>query len=77
MKILNRTTTDIPVRDMRDGQIGMITEWGGAPHHVGKIVQKTSYGLISIGDIHNWSQIPDTVNNRVQILPPGTQLEIE
>jgi len=78
MKILNETTNDIYVGELKDGEIGVITVWGRHYSYVGKIIQRYGDCLVVLGEQSGdgWSSTPKDNNCRVRILPKGTKLEI-
>lgn len=69
--------------EMKDGDIAIIREWG-AGQHIGEIVQRYDKFLIKLGGrkSDSWGDIfsdhTTGLNSvcRVEILPPGTLLEI-
>ena len=67
----------IPVRELRDGQLGEIVEWG-APKYHGDIVQPRGKELVAVGKPNgeSWAHIPQEDNRRVRVLPNGTWLEV-
>jgi len=78
-----RPNTSINVGDMKDGEIGVITNWGTADE--GRIVQRYGEDLVTLGSGRNdsWSGVfgeyflfPHDGKHTVEILPPGTLLEI-
>lgn len=79
MKIIEEPKNDISIREMVDGQIGIITEFPGNPKHVNEIVQRYGVALIVLGQNlgNSWPtafvSLPEA---RVRILPPGTKIEI-
>ena len=73
----------IKVKDMKDGDIGVITNWGHEPEYVGKVVQRYYSTLITVGAPggQSWSDFyahTDNISDNltVTILRPGTMLEI-
>ncbi len=69
----------IPVRELRDGQLGEITAWpGGISHLRGLIVQHRGKELVAVGkhDSESWPTIPVGDDNRARVLPNGTLLEV-
>jgi len=78
MKILNETTNDIYVGELKDGQIGIITEWGRHTQYIGRIIQRYKDSLVVLGEQseNGWYSIPIDNDYRVRILPKGTKLEI-
>lgn len=70
----------IPVRELRDGQLGEITEWGECPSsYCGRIVQGLGeLGLVTLGRDKKitWGSPLTSDNFRVRILPNGTRLEV-
>lgn len=72
---------DIPVTDMTDGQIAVVTQWTDDAY-IGEIVQRFGLYLLQIGGGINegWGEFFLISRNRpdcrVRILPKGTKLEI-
>jgi len=88
VKVLSIPGHSVHVTDMMDGDIAIITEWGNDPTigYVGRVVQRHGDDLIEVG--HNvartWTDAFHAahhldINRRymVEILPPGTVLEIQ
>lgn len=75
---------DIPLRDMRDGQIGIITKW--TEDYEGQIAQRYADSLFILGSgvsEAGWTNIfknslimNDVQGYRVRILPPGTKFKL-
>lgn len=87
MKVLNLPPLDIPLSDLADGEIAVITKWGNTDekHHVGDIVQRYGPHLVRLQHPHGngWSDVcrPDGMlmqskDYRVRVLPKGTKLEL-
>lgn len=84
MKLVKEIKGDICVQDMNDGQIGIITNWGElgqTAQYKNIIVQRYKNVLIVLGkpSVHSWDTLLNADRDetcRVQILGPGTQLEI-
>ena len=82
MMKLKQTNIDesISIKDMRVGQIGIITEWNDEFMNLHQIVIKTTEILVNIKNGDNWNkQIfkdPKIEKFRVKILPNGTELVI-
>lgn len=70
----------IPVHEMKDGQIGVITDWDGSTYNNGKVVQRYGLDLIQLGKPSgdSWRQviINKIVGCKVRILANGTELLI-
>lgn len=66
----------IPVRNLKDGQVAVITYWGVHESYVGRIVQRNENRLVSVGmgGGHTWQSILSHDSLRVQVLPEGTEL---
>lgn len=77
MPVKLKNDDSIPVKQMADGQIGVIVS---CPHneYLGRVVQRYSGSLVCIGREcgHSWSSVSGNDDFRVRILPPGTLLEI-
>lgn len=79
VKLQINKTNDIPVRELKDGQIGVIT---GCPSSgrdfAGDIIQRHEQYLISIGrsSEYSWNHIPTSDDFRVRILGEGETLVI-
>jgi hypothetical protein len=73
----NKLAKDIVVGKMKDGEVGVIIEWGENKEYVGRVVQRHKNILLSLGrcsgcgwgDISNfkWTLEP---NYRVRIINP-------
>lgn len=81
-RVINCASTDICVKFMLDGQVGIITNWEDSPQYVGRIVQRHGDDLITINApkgnswprlFHNEMDMPEC---RVRILPKGTKIEL-
>ena len=77
MKLKNEIT--IPVRNMRDGQIGVIIEWYDLNQNIGKIIQRHNDSLVCLQErwVYGASYVPQDDNTRVRILQKGEILIIE
>lgn len=81
VKLTNQIIEDISVYEMKDGQIAVITKWGGSPYYIGRIVQRYGNNLITIGmDCgRTWpglfNEKPDS-ELRVRLLKPGETITI-
>ena len=70
----------ISIKDMKVGQIGVITEWNEVSSFNGVIVKRTPLGLTSLNTDDVWgnnfleSNYLDKL--RVKIIPNGTELAI-
>lgn len=80
MKIISETPKSIPLSEMEDGQIAIITEFIG---YEGCIVQRYGIALIALGKPsgQGWSNIftasETSLNSvRVRILEVGTKIEV-
>jgi hypothetical protein len=87
MKIITKADKSIPLREMKDGDIAKIVQWGSIKSfsndvlYYGEVVQRYRDDLLCVGKSsqHGWGKIfPDAFgdNYRVEILPKGTVLEI-
>jgi hypothetical protein len=84
MKILKEPIQEIPVKDLKDGEIAIITEWS-ASEYVGRIVQRYGEHLVALGSSRgsSWPEffnedfsIRPLDNLKVRVLPKGTQIEL-
>jgi hypothetical protein len=84
MRILKETLQEIPIKDLKDGEIAVVTQWP-VPHYIGLIVQRYGDYLITLGSAHSssWAKffIKDFSTGqfddcKVRVLPKGTQIEI-
>jgi restriction endonuclease S subunit len=85
MKLITDITTDIPVSEMKDGDIAIVTKWKN-DYYTGQVVQRYKDYLIRVGkpSKQGWGGIfkkdHDFLTDKscmVRILPSGTVLEIE
>lgn len=79
MKLQNEVQLGIPVSEMNDGEIGVITMWGVTKHHIGLIVQRYNNSLIALQKPYGNSFTGIAVGSdyRVHILQKGEVLIIE
>lgn len=78
-----KSERSIPVRKMKDGEIGVIVEWS-ILEYLGRIVQRYKNHLLTVGgdpgsgwgEIFDKNGIGDFSNCRVRILQPGELIEI-
>lgn len=86
LKIKNEAENDIRVSELEPGQLAVITKWGSHTKYVGALVtlikeprQEVIYNLVSIdGGCYtwcNWNTL--SIDCRVRVLPPGTELVVE
>ena len=79
---LKETNIDesISIKDMRVGQIGIITEWKNGEFYLKTLIKRIHNGLISLTSDCYWEEdvfySKDIENLRVKILPNGTELII-
>lgn len=79
---LKQTNIDesISIKDMRVGQIGIITEWETFPMYKGYLIKRMSSGLASLNANDYWYESTfkreDVDKIRVKILLNGTELII-
>jgi hypothetical protein len=83
MKVINAKNMEMPVYDMKDGQIAIITRWGNTTSYVGRIVQRYHEHLVTLGKESgsSWENYfmcknGSNASYMVKILERGTQLEI-
>ena len=82
MKIISEPNSSVPLQNMEDGQIAVITAW--PDHEVeGRIVQKSGRSLILIGLplashglLFSSNLLDKDESRRVRILNPGTMIEL-
>ena len=79
MKILNSPLDDIEARNLKEGQVAVITQW--PVDYRGLIIIRNGNMLIEVGGIHAWdgvteSTIIDHTQFRVRVLPKGTRIEV-
>jgi len=81
MRLKNEPVSDIPVCEMQDGWVAVITSWESHTNiYVGRIVQRYKNILVTLGKEsgESWTDIlndPDAHPDcRVRILPKGTEL---
>jgi len=86
MKIINDKNAGVPVGQMKDGDVAIITKWSGTYSYTGVIVQRYGDYLVSLGKPSGdgwgafFQSTSSMLNNgqcMVQILPVGTQIEID
>jgi len=80
VKLENCSDNSIPVYDMRDGEIGVITVWNNDNIYIGRVVQRFQTTLITLG-ANGGNSFPSVFNSksetlRVRILPAGTKLVV-
>ena len=66
----------IPVSELKDGQIGVITEWSNDNDYLKIIIQRSGDYLIVIGSPEDWIKITTNTYCRARVLPEGTELII-
>lgn len=80
MKLIEKANSNwIPAKNMEDGQIAIIREWGTTDRYNGIIVQRCDNSLIQLGRTtsHGWSNLQELEDFcKVEILPSGSKLEI-
>ena len=79
--------TDIPIWDMNDGDLAIITKWNGNDKYVNVIVQRYGNILLPVGkhSDRSWTSIlgnkemkaRDGQDFRVRLLNPGELIEVE
>jgi len=80
VELTNKTDNTIPVMELKDGQIAVITEWGNDNHEYdGQIVQRWNDNLIQIGEDsgESWTSLPNSDDCRVRVLEDGETLVIK
>lgn len=76
LKIVSEHGVDIPVCDLKEGRLAVVTNCYGNNVYEGTIVQRFQDKLIGINCVTYWNYIIDSDDFRVRVLPPGTVLEI-
>jgi hypothetical protein len=85
VRIVASLGNTINLREMKNGQIGVIRKWGGyTTRHIGTIVQKHGLDLVMVGQGDSWSGAFDGMLTKeendgqymIEILTQGTTLEI-
>jgi hypothetical protein len=68
----------IHIKDMMAGDIGVITKWGENVLTIGEVIQRHKDRVVFLGSTSNFGYhtIHTNYDCRVEILPPGTLLEI-
>ena len=74
---LETNKTDVQVKQMKDGQIAVITKWAGVNNLIGVIIQRYGDGLIKLQMSSGWNEIPTREDCRVRVLVKGETLIIE
>lgn len=83
VKLKNDVKDDIPVSNLKENEIAVITQWGSHKSYIGYIVFLTytdnGYILSQLGDINSYWENWESLTNdcRVRVLKPGTELVIE
>ena len=79
VELTTKTDNTIPVRELKDGQIGVITEWRNFPENKGMVVQRYKNSIITLGGVSGktWSPIPEYNLTRVRVLAEGETLVIK
>ncbi len=87
MKLISETTTTIPVGQMQDGEIAIVTKWSNCDGYIGDIVQRYADYLLVVGKPSGkgWGRMfndpskafMDNGECMVRILPKGTVIEID
>lgn len=74
-----KNITNITPAEMKDGQVGIIREWSSC-EYIGRVVQCHYNTLVSLGMPGDYSfgniKALDKPHLQIEILPPGTTLEI-
>lgn len=78
VELTNKTDNTIPVRELKDGQIGVITEWNGKEYR-GEVIQIYGSQIITLGSgvDGGWNTIPQNDSCRVRVLASGETLTIK
>lgn len=80
-KLKTEKTTDIPVYNLKDGQLAVITSWAICPSKRGEVVQRYRNTLITVGK-DSGRAYPTVLENldedyRVRVLEPGELIEVQ
>lgn len=77
VELQSNKTNDIPVKDLKDGQIAVITRWNFSGYE-GFVIQRWENRLVSIGcrSGNSWDHVPSNEDLRVRILEDGEILVI-
>ncbi len=79
-KLAKEIPADVPVREMKDGDVAVITKWAELDYS-GRIVQRAGDVIIYIGTAcgehnHTFNIVSAYDDCRVRILPKGTLIEL-
>lgn len=79
MKLVSTQNDEIPLKNMKGGQIAVITKLPCATDTEGKIVQRYHSDLVFLGEDNSMLNVFNMADEgeMVRILPTGTRLEIE
>jgi len=80
VELTNKTDNTIPVRELKDGQIAVITHFGkNNDEYLGNIVQRYGDNLIQIGveRCESWEPLFEYNKCRVRVLADGETLTIK
>lgn len=81
VRVKTDLSTDVHVKEMKDGEIAVLTQWSAFENYSGRVVVRFDGRLYTLGAISGeswaWDRVK-TLNNlhRVRILPEGTELVI-
>lgn len=82
VRLVTNVVTEIPISELRDGQLAVITAWLG-DKYIGEVVQRNGDGLVAIGQPtgSGWSRIFPECSRypqcRVRLLVPGDKIVVE
>jgi hypothetical protein len=81
VRLGNNVNDSIPLSEMKDGQIGIITEWADYQKYAGRIVQRYDNILIALGRSSgsSWSRIfaECSEHHRVRLLQNDEALYVD
>jgi hypothetical protein len=80
VRLEKNTNDSIPLSEMKDGQIGVITKWENCTQYIGRVVQRYGNDLIIVGmpKCYGWAFLfkADT-GNRVRLLRNDEPLYVD
>jgi hypothetical protein len=78
---LKTSSSPILSHDMKDGDVGVITEWSENNHYIGRIVQRFGQDMVALGMNSRkgwcgWFTMACQKDCRVRLLQSGDVLEV-